>query len=139
MDNPSNKKKILVIDDDVNLNTVLVSKLNISGFEAIGATNGEEGIQKAFSVHPDIILLDLLMPGIDGLEVLKRLRQDQWGKQVKIIMLTLVDKLDAISDAVTNNASGYLIKTNYSLDQMVEEMKHTLANPIEAAKIEAVK
>lgn len=134
MENSNTKKKILVIDDDVNLNTVLVSKLNISGFDAFGANNGEEGLQKAFEIKPDIILLDLLMPGIDGLEVLKRLRNDDWGKQVKVIMLTLVDKMDSISEAVSNNVSGYLIKTNFSLDQMVDEMKRTLANPITPIK-----
>jgi DNA-binding response OmpR family regulator len=120
------KTKVLVVDDDPNLNTVLVDKLNASGFEAIGASNGPLGIEKAFSFHPDIILLDLIMPGMDGFEVLKRIRSDEWGNKVKIIMLTLIDKIDSIAQAVENNVSGYLVKTNYSLDGIVKEINSIL-------------
>ena len=126
MDSTNNKLKIMVVDDDTNLNTVLVDKLNQSGFEAVGASDGEEGLKRAFEFHPDIILLDLVMPKMDGFEVLKRLRMDPWGKKTKVIMLTLIDKMDSIAQAVDNNVAGYLVKTNYSLGQIVDEVRSLL-------------
>ena len=126
MEEIKNKIKILVIDDDQNLNIVLVEKLNASGFDAIGASNGPEGLEKAFAFQPDLILLDLVMPGMDGFEVLKRLRANELGKKIRVIMLTLIDKIDSIAQAVENNVSGYLVKTNYSLDGIVKEIQITL-------------
>ena len=126
MDKTNMKMKILVVDDDNNLNTVLVEKLNNSGFDATGAHDGEEGLKMAFEIHPDVILLDLIMPKVDGFEVLKRLRTDEWGKKAKVIMLTLIDKMDSIAQAVDNNVVGYLVKTNYGLDEIVAEVKSLL-------------
>ena len=62
-----NKKKVLVIDDNSNLVTVLVDKFNVSGFEAVGASGGQEGLKKALEIHPDIILLDLVMTPCDNI------------------------------------------------------------------------
>ena len=121
-----NKKKILVIDDDKNLNKVLVDKLNISGFEAIGAFDGIEGLQKALEQHPDLILLDLLMPKMDGLQTLKELRDDIWGKEAKVIVLTLLEEMDSIAKTMEYNISGYLVKTNFSLGDVIKKIQETL-------------
>ncbi len=129
MESTNNKIKILVVDDDSNLNNVLVDKLNISGFEAEGVLDGEIGLKRALEFHPDVILLDLVMPKIDGFEVLKRLREDSWGKGAKVIMLTLIDRMDSIAQAVDKNVAGYLVKTNFSLDEIVEEVKKIIKFP----------
>ena len=123
MEQTENKKKILVIDDDNDLNTVLVDKLNFSGFEAIGATDGVNGLDKALSLRPDAILLDLVMPKMGGLEMLQLLRKDEWGKQVKVIILTLLEKVDYVADAVEGNIYGYIVKTGHSLDEIVEKVE----------------
>ena len=115
----NSKKKILVVDDDSDLNTVLVDKLNFSGFEAFGAEDGVDGLQKALELHPDVILLDLVMPKMGGLEMLKMLRKDEWGKGVKVIILTLLEKVDYVADAVENNVHDYIVKTGHSLDEIV--------------------
>lgn len=117
-----NKKKVLVVDDDESLNTVLVDKLNLSGFEAKGAVDGEDGLKKALDFHPDITLLDLIMPKMGGLDMLKELRKDPWGKDTKVIILTLIEKVDSIAEAVDSNVFGYLVKTNYSLDEIVKKI-----------------
>lgn len=119
MENTDNKKKILIIDDDKDLNTVLVDKLNFSGFEAFGAEDGVAGLEKALKLHPDAILLDLVMPKMGGLEMLQMLRKDPWGKDVKVIILTLLEKADYVADAVEGNIYGYIVKTGHSLDEIV--------------------
>jgi DNA-binding response OmpR family regulator len=75
-----NKKKVLVIDDDENLTSVLVDKLNFSGFDADFSNDSESGLKKAIETKPDAILLDVKMPNMSGWEVLEKLRVDTWGE-----------------------------------------------------------
>jgi DNA-binding response OmpR family regulator len=119
----NNKKKILVIDDENSLTSVLVDKLNFSGFEASGASDGEEGLKIAISLHPDLILLDLLMPNVGGLKMLKWLREDSWGRGAKVIILTALENKDYVAEAMERNVYGFIIKTENSLDQIVEKVK----------------
>jgi DNA-binding response OmpR family regulator len=126
MTNSFDGKKVLVVDDNESLTTVLVDKLKLSGLDATSATDGEDGLSKALNIHPDIILLDLLMPKMDGLTMLKNLREDKWGKDCKVIVLSLVEEMDYISKAVDYNVFGYIVKTNYTLDGMVEKIKLAL-------------
>ncbi len=126
MDTAKNKK-ILVVDDDENLRTVLVDKLSISGFDAEGAKDGLEGLTKALAMHPDMVLLDGMMPKLTGWEVLEKLRQDVWGKDVNVIMLTAVDQADNVAKAMESGSCQYLVKTNYSLDEVVNKIKKMFA------------
>lgn len=123
-----NKKKILIVDDDENLRLVLSDKFNISGFEVIGAANGKEGLEKALDWHPDIILLDILMPIMSGQETLRRLREDGWGKTAKVVMLTVIEDAMSIAQAVEDGSLAYLIKTDESTDDIVEKVKNMLKN-----------
>jgi len=118
----TNKRKILVVDDDENLRLVLTDKLNIAGFDAAGATNGKEGLDKAIEWHPDIILLDILMPIMDGRTMLRKLREDDWGKKAKVVMLTGVEGVEAVSKAVEDGISAYIVKTNESVSGIVEKV-----------------
>jgi len=118
----TNKRKILVVDDDENLRLVLTDKLNIAGFDAAGATNGKEGLDKAIEWHPDIILLDILMPIMDGWTMLRKLREDDWGKKAKVVMLTGVEGVEAVSKAVEDGISAYIVKTNESVSGIVEKV-----------------
>lgn len=81
-------KKILVIDDDVNLIKVIENRLLSTGYEVITANNGSSGVAKAKTQKPDLILLDLTMPVVDGYKVMERLRQDEETKSIPVIILT---------------------------------------------------
>ena len=120
------KKKVLIVDDDNDLRTVLKDKLDLSGFDTACAVNGEEGLKKALEIHPDIILLDIMMPKMNGWQTLDKLRQDAWGKNAKVIMLTVLEDLDNVAQAVEKNSVGYLIKTSQSLDGIVFRIKEAL-------------
>ncbi len=124
----TDKKKILIIDDNKDLNTVLADKLSVSGFETSSAFDGEEGLAKAFETHPDVILLDMLMPKMDGLTTLKKLRDDAWGKTCKVMILTLIEETDYMAKTMEFNVIGYIVKTNQSLDEIVREIEMTIKN-----------
>ncbi len=126
METTENKKRILIVDDNVNLTTVLVDKFNLSGFEAQSAANGEEGLSKALEWKPDLILLDLVMPVMDGLEMLSQLREDAWGKEARVMVLSLLDEATYISKTMDKNVLGYIIKTDFSLDGIVKKITDTL-------------
>lgn len=119
----TNKKKILIVDDDDNLRLVLIDKLNIFGFDAVGAGNGKEGLEKALKLHPDVVLLDIMMPVMNGWDMLKKLREDEWGKKAKVIMLTVAEDSEAIARAVEGGSLAYLVKTSESMDDIVEKVK----------------
>lgn len=122
----SEKKLVLVIDDDDNLRTVLLDKLGVSGFDVEQATDGEDGLKKALAFHPDIILLDVMMPKMNGWDVLESLRKDDWGKSAKILLLTVLDDFNSVSRGLEKEANGYLVKTQLSLDEIVEQIQDTL-------------
>lgn len=127
MENNLEKKKVLVVDDDDSLANVLVDKLAFSGFNTRRAANGEEGLKEAKDFKPDIILLDLVMPKMNGIVMLKKLREDPWGKSVKVVILTaLEEQIDTMAEAVESNILGYLVKTNFSLDEVVKKIQDML-------------
>jgi DNA-binding response OmpR family regulator len=126
MEQVTNKKKVLVVDDDENLRSVLVDKLNVSGFHAEGAFDGSDGLKKALETHPDMILLDVMMPNMDGWQVLEKLRQDEWGKGAKVIMLTVLEEVSDIEHALEKGTFRYLVKTKHSLGNIVEHVQEAL-------------
>lgn len=122
-----NQKKeggvVLIVDDEENLRQVLGDRLKMAGFEVLAAANGKEGVDLALEKHPDIILLDILMPIMDGWEMLGRLRQDAWGKKAKVIMLTVVEDAKAVAQALHDGSFTYLIKTDNTIDEVVERVR----------------
>lgn len=119
-------KKILVVEDDGSVLSILTSALGKQGFVMLGARNGEEGLQVAFREKPDLILMDLLMPKMSGIDMLKRLRQDPWGKDVPVIVLTNLNQADKVSEALANEVFDYFIKANTGLDEVVDKVRAKL-------------
>ncbi|OGQ55736.1 MAG: hypothetical protein A3I75_04070 [Deltaproteobacteria bacterium RIFCSPLOWO2_02_FULL_50_16] len=105
------KKKVLIIDDDGDLLELLVLYLVKKGFLVDVALNGKTGLQKAASFKPDVILLDIFMPGMDGWEVCTQLREAADAKKIPIIMITAHNIQDVAERAVAVGASRVLDKT----------------------------
>src|SRR5258708_6807474 len=84
------KKIVLIVEDEVPMLQVLKEKLQGSGYTTFQAKDGQEGLELSLTHHPDIILLDILMPKMDGMTMLTKLREDSWGKTVPVIILTNV-------------------------------------------------
>lgn len=117
---------ILVVDDDPELRNVLDEALTDAGFEVATAENGEKGLEKAFEVKPNLILLDLVMPVMDGWEFLERLHQDTWGKTARVMILTNADDIDSLSRAIEGRGYEYLVKTDWKISEVVEKIRESL-------------
>lgn len=122
MNTPS-QKKILVVDDQPDFCEAISTALDHEGFGVVTAIDGEEGLVAAFRERPDLIFLDIMMPGIDGIEVLKRLRKDEWGKEVPVVVMTFSDDLEKIADVVGSGGTAYVLKNDLNLFEIVEIAK----------------
>lgn len=119
-------QKILIVEDEAVLRSALRDKLTSNNLIVLEAEDGEEGLKLALSEHPDLILLDLLMPKMDGISMLKRLRQDKWGKGVKVIILTNLGESEPIAATVELGASEYIVKSNWQLGDILAKVRGML-------------
>lgn len=122
-----NAHSILIIDDDSSVRKPLVESFAREGYDILEAFDGAAGLEVALAKHPEIILLDLLMPVMDGMTMLKKLRQDAWGKDARVIILTNDDSLEPMADALGEQAFDYLIKSNWKMSAVVAKVKQRLA------------
>ena len=119
-------KKILFIEDESALQKTFGEILKQEGCRVIPALNGEVGLRQARNEKPDLILLDLILPGLHGLEVLKKLKEDQVTKGIPVIVLTNLEAADDIEKAIELGATTYLVKANYSIQELVDKIKSVL-------------
>lgn len=120
-------KKILIVEDDHAIGKILLSRLNAEGFITILETNGKEGLETSLKEHPDLIILDLVMPIMDGISMLKELRQDEgWGKNAKVLIMTNLTNDEKLQEAFQNGVFEYLVKANWELGIVVDKIKHML-------------
>jgi len=121
-----NNKTILVIEDERATLQLLTDRLSSEGFNVIEARDGEEGLQKALKEHPDLILLDIILPKIDGMVLLKTLRSDEWGKSIPVIILTNINDTKITAEVLENGAYDFLVKTDWKLEDVVKKVKERL-------------
>jgi two-component system alkaline phosphatase synthesis response regulator PhoP len=120
-------KTILVVEDEKAMVEALGQKFKDAGFDVIKAFDGEEGLKIALKERPDLIMLDIIMPKMDGISFLKRIREDdRYGGRVPIIMLTNLSDADNVSEAAKYNVYDFLVKTDWRLDDVVKLVKEKL-------------
>lgn len=120
------KKKILIIEDDSILQKALQEFLIAEGFETLSALDGEEGVKIGKEKKPDLILLDIILPKMDGYEVLKAMKSDESTKNIPIILLTNLGSLNDVEKALGLGATTYLIKADYKLEEVAKKIKEVL-------------
>jgi DNA-binding response OmpR family regulator len=122
------KTIILIIEDNHSLLRALVDKFTMENFNVIYATNGEDGLKIAIKNEPDVILLDILMPKMDGMAMLGKLRQaNQWGKKVPVVLLTNVEPNNDMTIQVSKYTPAfYLVKSDLKLEEVVEKVNKAL-------------
>jgi len=125
------KSTILIVEDEIDLRQLMKKKLINEGFNVLEADNGEIGLQIALTQHPDIILLDIVMPIMDGLSMLKGLRQNEWGKDAMVIILSNLSEAEKIDQGMEKNVYDYLVKSDREPDDIVNLIKQKI---IERAK-----
>jgi len=122
------KKKILIVEDEMTILNVLVDKFTLEGFEMAVAKNGQEGLKAALENHPDLILLDIVMPIMDGMTMLSKLRKDSWGKDVSVIFLTNLSDASRVLQSLDQGVNDYLVKSDWKIKDIVEMVKGKLKN-----------
>ena len=120
-------KKILFIEAEPASQKALANAFVREGFEIIQALDGETGLRLAKQKKPDLVLLDLILPRMDGFEVLRKLQQDQETKLIPVIVLTNLEGMGEVQKVIELGVRDYLVKTNYKLDELVEKVKATLS------------
>jgi two-component system response regulator ResD len=120
-------KNVLIIEDEADIRTLYAEVLRDSGYTVIEAADGSTGLQKAFENNWDILLLDIILPGSDGVNVLKKIKASNALKAKPVILLTNLGVDHVIQDCFELGASGYLIKSEITPDKIVEEVTNYFA------------
>lgn len=118
--------KILIVEDELSLLKILTDQFTEEKFDVFTAKNGQEGLNSALQNHPDIILLDVNMPVMNGIEMLEKLRMDTWGAEVPVMILSNVESSASISAGLSHRVSKYYIKADWRLEDLVKEVKEML-------------
>jgi DNA-binding response OmpR family regulator len=120
---PDNKTKILLIEDEEMLANMYEVKFKNEGFDIVKALDGAEGLEKAKTIKPDFILLDIIMPKMDGFSVLKALKEDDVTKDVPVMLLTNLGQDEDIERGKVLGSVGYLVKANITPSEVVDAVK----------------
>ncbi|MFH1613870.1 MAG: response regulator [Planctomycetota bacterium] len=119
------RPKILVIDDEPNIVQTLQDRLEMNDYLVITAGNGKEGLEKALAEKPNVVLLDVIMPVMDGHEMLERLRSSDDGKDIPVIMLTARSQTQDIARAHNAGIEDYVVKP-FDLSELLEKIERIL-------------
>ncbi|QQG42965.1 MAG: response regulator [Candidatus Giovannonibacteria bacterium] len=119
----SGKVKILAVEDDKFLRDLIVQKLRKEGFATFEAIDGEEGLKMAKEHRPDLILLDLILPGMDGFEVLRRMKSDQNTSSIPIIVLSNLGQKEDMDRAVSGGAEDFMVKAHFTPGEIISKIK----------------
>jgi len=118
--------KILIVEDEPAMLDILTAKLMQAGLIVITAGNGQEGLDVALAQHPDLILLDIIMPVMDGMTMLRELRKDPWGKSVRVMLLTNLSEAGRADESFEQEVYDYLVKSDWKLEDIVNKVKGKL-------------
>ena len=120
------KSKVLLIEDDAFMSELLTIALARAGFEIANAKTGWEGVSKFQEWHPDLILLDLILPDQNGFEALRQIRRMPGGPETKVIVLSNLAQESNGEEAGRLGALDYLVKSNFALDEIIAKIKSVL-------------
>ncbi|HUW21407.1 MAG TPA: response regulator [Candidatus Bathyarchaeia archaeon] len=116
-------RTILMVEDDLPMVKMYSTKLKIEGFEVIVAHDGEEGLKKLREQSVNLVLLDLMIPKLGGMEVLEKMRQEEKTKKMPVVILSNLSQEEDIQRASELGVKNFLIKSNYTPSQVVKVVK----------------
>ncbi len=122
--------KILAAEDDKLISNSLCEALKQAGFEPTPAYDGEEAVAKAKEIVPDLVLLDIMMPKLDGISVLWELKADPNTAKIPVVVLTNIGDVETISKIVEAGAVDYLLKSDQSVDDIIQKVRDVLARSV---------
>lgn len=119
--------KIALIEDDVMLAEIYQTSMTLAGYECVVAHDGLSGLELIQKELPDLVLLDLMLPQLFGADVLKQMRGSDWGKNIKVVLLTNISESEAPDDIRDYGVEGYIVKANISRKALVAVVEQVLA------------
>jgi DNA-binding response OmpR family regulator len=120
------KKMILLVEDDAFVSDIYQTKISSEGFDMMVAENGLEAIKRLEEKIPDLILLDIVMPYMDGIDTLKKIKAEEKWKKIPIILLTNLSEKDKIKEALEIGATDYLIKSHFTPSEVISKVNMVL-------------
>jgi len=120
------KTKILLIEDDAFLLSMYAAKFRLEKFKIIAANNGEKGLELAKKELPDVILLDIMLPEINGFEVLREIKNNKELRETMVILLTNLSQKEEIEKGLAMGADDFLVKAHFTPSEVVEKIKQKL-------------
>ena len=119
-------KKILIVEDDEFLLSMYSTKFEIEGYDVVIASDGEMGLKKAEEEKPGIILLDIMLPNMDGFDVLKRLKANRETSSIPVILLTNLSQKQDVEQGLSMGADDYLVKAHFMPSEVVDKINRLL-------------
>lgn len=126
MNNQQKNKKVLIVEDEKSLRELLAFKLQTEGFEVSSAIEGNEALQKIEKDQPQLVLLDLILPGLDGFEVLKKIRENPVTAKIPVVIISNLGQKEEIDRGLLLGANDYMVKTNFTPKHIVDLVKRYL-------------
>ena len=126
--NEEQKLKIILVEDDPFLASMYVSKLETANYEIMSEEDGKKGYELIAKEKPDLVLLDILLPGMDGFEVLKKLKDNEELKNIPVILLTNLGQKNDVEKGLDLGADDYLIKAHVTPSEVIEKIKKAVNN-----------
>jgi DNA-binding response OmpR family regulator len=122
-------KTVLIVEDEISYLNLLHKELTAKGYAVVDARDGKEGYDTAMLIHPDLIMLDIVMQGVDGLTMLEQLRADEKGKSMKVILLTNLELNNQIMERALNTKPlYYFVKTDITISALIAKVEEELAD-----------
>ena len=118
--------KIVIVEDDKFLRELITQKVQKEGYQVVEATNGEEGVAKTKAEKPDLVLLDLILPGIDGFEVLRQIKEDSEISGIPVVILSNLGQKDDVERGIQLGAADYLVKAHFTPGEILAKIKAVL-------------
>lgn len=115
--------KILIVEDDPAILDIYQKALSIEGYQVENAVDGEEGLAKALSIKPNLILLDIMLPKKDGVQVLEAIKKDDLAKNIPVLILSNFGQDEVITKCINLGAENYMIKAATAIDTLLEKVK----------------
>lgn len=120
------KRTVLIVEDEAPLALALGNTLEQEGFTVFSVKDGEEGLRVAYEKHPDVILADLKLPKMTGIDMIKQIREDVWGKNANVIILSNISNPGTLEAAMSVGAFHYFVKSDSSMADIVRAIKNQL-------------
>ena len=122
-------KSVLIVEDELSMQRALKKKLEHAGYAVATAIDGEEALASIRASKPDLVLLDLIMPKMDGISVLRELKGDDQLRSTPVVILTNLSSGDKVAEAMQLGTFDFLVKANYSLDDVLKKVTDRLGAP----------